>query len=233
MVTWNLFFGRAKPPARRDLFEAFAGTLAGWQWDVALLQEVPHWWPRQLARAVGADAYAAVRTARHELAPLRRLLARRLPDLLGSWAGGTNAILVRRGTIAARRRLLLRWLPERRLALGVRVAVAGGDVWLVNLHAEASSRQRAARDLDRALAAARRWADASPLIVGGDFNLERSLVSQLALRHGLAYAAGARLDHLLVRGFARGRVAPLPPPTSDRGAQLSDHPPVRAFFEAA
>ena len=29
----------------------FAAALAGWEWDVALLQEVPPWWPPALARA--------------------------------------------------------------------------------------------------------------------------------------------------------------------------------------
>src|SRR3954447_25343567 len=38
------------------VFPEFASALAGWEWDVALLQEVPPWWPEPLARAAGAQA---------------------------------------------------------------------------------------------------------------------------------------------------------------------------------
>ena len=44
------------PGAGRDLRAEFAAALAGWDWDVALLQEVPPWWPPALARACDADA---------------------------------------------------------------------------------------------------------------------------------------------------------------------------------
>ena len=54
VLTWNLYHGRADPPAGRPLFDEFAAMLAGWSWDVALLQEVPPWWPPQLARATDA-----------------------------------------------------------------------------------------------------------------------------------------------------------------------------------
>src|ERR687896_730461 len=56
VLTWNLFHGRALPPAGRDLQPQFAAALAGWDWDVALLQEVPPWWPPALARACDAQA---------------------------------------------------------------------------------------------------------------------------------------------------------------------------------
>src|SRR5688572_13501753 len=54
VLTWNLFHGRARPPAGRPLLNEFARALAGWDWDVALLQEVPPWWPPLLGRAAGA-----------------------------------------------------------------------------------------------------------------------------------------------------------------------------------
>ena len=54
VLTWNLFHGRAVPPAGRDLAREFAAALAAWEWDVALLQEVPPWWPPALGRACGA-----------------------------------------------------------------------------------------------------------------------------------------------------------------------------------
>ena len=57
VLTWNLLHGRAVPPAGRDLFDEFADALAGWEWDVALLQEVPPWWPAELRGArLGAEA---------------------------------------------------------------------------------------------------------------------------------------------------------------------------------
>ena len=50
VLTWNLMHGRARPSAGRDLRPEFTAALAGWEWDVALLQEVPPWWPEPLAR---------------------------------------------------------------------------------------------------------------------------------------------------------------------------------------
>ncbi|MGH2944640.1 MAG: endonuclease/exonuclease/phosphatase family protein, partial [Solirubrobacteraceae bacterium] len=94
VLTWNLFHGRAVPPAGRELRAEFAAALASWGWDVALLQEVPPWWPPALARA--CDAHARMRlTARNSLPPLRRIVAERAPDLIKSSGGGCNAILVR------------------------------------------------------------------------------------------------------------------------------------------
>ena len=71
VLTWNLFHGRAVPPRDADLFDAFAPRLSAWSWDVALLQEVPPWWPRRLARACDAQARYAL-TSRNALLPLRR-----------------------------------------------------------------------------------------------------------------------------------------------------------------
>src|SRR4051795_4899917 len=93
-LTWNLYHGRSLPPAGRSLLSEFAAALADWSWDVALLQEVPPWWPEPLAAASGAQASRAL-TSRNALLPLRRWAARRRPDLLKSNGGGCNAILVR------------------------------------------------------------------------------------------------------------------------------------------
>ena len=74
VLTWNLYHGRAVPPAGRDLLAEFAAALAGWDWDVALLQEVPPWWPPALARACDAQQRTAL-TSRNALlraAPARR-----------------------------------------------------------------------------------------------------------------------------------------------------------------
>ena len=56
VLTWNLFHGRAVPDAPRSLRAEFAAAIAGWSWDVALLQEVPPWWPPELGRAAGASS---------------------------------------------------------------------------------------------------------------------------------------------------------------------------------
>src|SRR5947208_2826130 len=49
LLTWNLFHGRAVPPAGRELLREFTAALDSCEWDAALLQEVPPWWPEALA----------------------------------------------------------------------------------------------------------------------------------------------------------------------------------------
>jgi hypothetical protein len=87
VLSWNLFHGRAQPAAGRPLAAEFSRALAGWDWDVALLQEVPPWWPPALAAEAGADQ-RTVLTSRNQLLPLRRAIASRAPDLLRSIGGG-------------------------------------------------------------------------------------------------------------------------------------------------
>jgi len=208
VLTWNLFHGRSVPPAGRDLLDAFAAALAGWEWDVALLQEVPPWWPARLP----ADDHDVVLTSRNALLPLRRALAQRWPDLVKSHGGGANAILVRGGAIAARAQVRLRCRPERRVAHGVRV----GDTWIVNLHASAHVPARAQADLRLAAAHALRWAGGRPLVLGGDVNLRAPRLD------GFAHAGGHGVDHLFARGLAPGGLRRL-----ERGG-LSDHVPLLA-----
>lgn len=213
MLTWNLFHGRAVPPRDTDLLDAFAARLAGWQWDVALLQEVPPWWPGPLGRATGAEARWAL-TSRNALLPLRRPLAQRRPELLKSNGGGANAILVRGlGGIAAHARLRLRAWPERRVVHAVR---DGEGCWFANLHASTGGGMRTRTDLERARAAALRWAGDAPLVLGGDFNVRDPRVP------GFAHAGPSRgIDHV----FARGLMPAGPVERLDRG-DLSDHAPV-------
>src|SRR5437588_297383 len=71
-----------------------AELICGWEWDVALLQEVPPWWPEPLAARAGADA-RRVLTSRNSVLPLRRAVAVRWPDVIKSNGGGCNVILVR------------------------------------------------------------------------------------------------------------------------------------------
>ena len=97
VLSWNLFHGRSVPDAPRSLLADFAEQLAAWEWDVALLQEVPPWWPAVLGRACRASARTAL-TSRNWLLPVSRRAAERRPDVIKSWGGGANAILgARRG----------------------------------------------------------------------------------------------------------------------------------------
>jgi endonuclease/exonuclease/phosphatase family metal-dependent hydrolase len=207
VLTWNLFHGRAVPPAGHDLLGEFAAALAGWAWDVALLQEVPPWWPSALARACDAEARSAL-TSRNALPALRRAVAVRAPDLIKSNGGGANAILVRR-PIAAERRLLLRRWPERRVCHAVQLA---DGTWWANLHAQVHSPARAGADIDRAAAATLAWSAGAPAVLGGDCNVREPVAA------GLDPLGGDGVDHVLGRGWAVAGPVQLP----DRGG-LSDH----------
>jgi endonuclease/exonuclease/phosphatase family metal-dependent hydrolase len=210
VVSWNLFHGRALPPRDEDLVAEFAARLAGWEWDVALLQEVPPWWPPALAAAAGA-VERHVLTSRNALPGLRRALARRRPELARSAGGGANAVLVR-GVVAAHARRRLRLWPERRVVHAVR---DGEGRWLANLHASTQA-PRAREDVAAARAAALRWAAGAPVVLGGDFNVREPGVP------GFAHAGGIGVDHVFARGLApAGPVEQL-----DRGG-LSDHPALR------
>ena len=102
VLTWNLMHGRAVPGVGRDLLADFGDALDDWAWDVALLQEVPPWWPAMLARRLHAE-YRMVLTSRNELLAARRAIAVRWPDVIKSNGGGANAILVRRDRVVADR----------------------------------------------------------------------------------------------------------------------------------
>ena len=170
---------------------------------MALLQEVPPWWPGALARACGASC-ASVRTSRNALPALRRAVASRNPDLLGANGGGANAILARARIHEHRAQRLTLW-PERRWAHAVRLD--GG--WVVNLHASTHREAWARRDTLRAFT----WAPRPLLVFGGDLNLTSVTLP------GLQHVAGHHVDHLFSPRPGR-------PEVLDRG-RLSDHAPVR------
>jgi endonuclease/exonuclease/phosphatase family metal-dependent hydrolase len=216
VLTWNLFHGRAKPAAGRPLLVEFARTLAGFEWDVALLQEVPPWWPPVLARAARAR-HAAALTSRNSLLPARRAIATRNPDLIASNGGGCNAILAR-GPLGEHREVELTRRPERRVAHGV--SLPGGG-WVVNLHTTTDPKEQTRADVALARETALQWADGQPLIFGGDFNLSRPDVP------GFEPAGAHWVDHLYVRGVAAGDAEVL-----DAGT-LSDHRPLRVSVGAS
>jgi endonuclease/exonuclease/phosphatase family metal-dependent hydrolase len=211
VLTWNLFHGRAVPPAGRALTSEFAAALAGWEWDVALLQEVPPWWPPALALASGAS-WASALTSRNELPALRRAIAVRAPDVIKSGGGGANAILVCGKEITEQRSHVLRWWPERRVVHGVRL---DDGTWVCNLHAQVHSEAHAQADVARAAAMALSWAGGAPVVLGGDMNTRHPVAP------GFTAAGGHKVDHVLVRGLApAGRALTLP------HGRLSDHAPV-------
>jgi endonuclease/exonuclease/phosphatase family metal-dependent hydrolase len=204
--------GRAVPSAGRYLLDEFAAALAAWEWDVALLQEVPPWWPALLAEQAGAEP-RTVLTSRNALLPLRRAIAVRWPDLIKSNGGGANAILVRGMPIVEDRAIRLCLWPERRWLQAVRLAAG---LWVGNLHATAHDDPAARRDLERARVHALAWAAGAPLILGGDLNLRQPSLP------GLVQIGGHDVDHVFAAGLEGVGNADL----LDRG-RLSDHVPVR------
>jgi endonuclease/exonuclease/phosphatase family metal-dependent hydrolase len=212
ILTWNLFHGRSKPETRHSLLPEFAAAIAGWEWEVALLQEVPPWWPVELARAAQASMRMAL-TSRNLLPPLQRLIGERRPDLLKSGAGGSNAILVRGQAIREHRIRRLRLLPERRVAHGV---LLEDGTWVTNLHAQAHLESRAQADLDLAADVTTLWAAGAPAVLGGDLNLRGAPTA-----FGYAHLAGHLVDHVLGRHLdvvEPGRTLP--------HGSLSDHAPL-------
>jgi endonuclease/exonuclease/phosphatase (EEP) superfamily protein YafD len=214
LLTWNLFHGRAVPPRGLELLREFTAVLSSWEWDAALLQEVPPWWPEALARSLDAD-YRIVLTSRNGVLSVRRAIAVRWPDLIGSSGGGCNAILVRRsaGWIAEHRALRLALWPERRWVHGVRAE----GLWICNLHTQADPRQ-----CELAASTVRSWTSSLPIVLGGDFN-----VRSLAL-DGFTHAGGHGVDHVYVRGLEVVRGA-----DALEHDGLSDHPPLLATLRRA
>jgi endonuclease/exonuclease/phosphatase family metal-dependent hydrolase len=212
VLSWNIMHGRSVPSSGRDLLDGFGAALANWEWDVAMLQEVPPWWPVALATRLGAE-YRQVLTSRNGLPVLRRAIAQRWPDVIKSGGGGANAILARRDRIIAHETQRLCRLPEGRWAHGVQLACG---IWLINLHATAHDTAAAQRDGQLAAAAAARWAGGAPVVLGGDFNLRSP-----AWPH-FASVAASDVDHIFVAGPLRPAGQPV---LLERG-QLSDHVPL-------
>jgi endonuclease/exonuclease/phosphatase family metal-dependent hydrolase len=264
-LTWNIFHGLDKPPdsslvtwrsrlfrvtemdathaqVNRPLRAEFAAMLASYDWDVALLQEAPPRWLPALARGAGACSAASALTARNFGAPLRGRLAELNPDLMGSWEGGSNQLLVRPPwRIVETRRLTLTRRPERRRMLWARLRGSGGaTLAIANMHLTAHNSPQAGREALLAAEHAVAWAGEDPLIFGGDLNAPETF-RELRERFGLV----PEPEPKAIEGLLGSRVEvvesprTLPPEARElpgpagRLLRLSDHPPVVGGFELA
>jgi endonuclease/exonuclease/phosphatase family metal-dependent hydrolase len=266
VLSWNLYHGRDFPPdpalftarsrllrvternathvqVNRPLLDEFAEVLNGLEWDVALLQEAPPRWFRELARRTGSSG-AGVLTARNVCPPVQKALANWNPDLIASWEGGSNQILVRGpARLAGHRSMTLASRPERRRMHWARVELPGGEhVGVANLHASAHRPGDAGAEVVAAAEAAVSWSGDDPLVLGGDFNMRPDRRPQpfatMRRRFGLAVpTAPDAIDHVLTRGLditdAPDRLPPEDREVAEadgRRLRLSDHRPVAAGF---
>lgn len=234
VLSWNLFHGRSLPPTKASLYDEFAAKLGRWSWDVALLQEVPPWWPQRLAGELGVEQRSAL-TSRNSLPALRQALAERRPELLKSNGGGCNAILSRSPIAEHSTRRLRRW-PERRVAQLVRLQ---DGTCVVNVHA--STRQaRAEQELERLWRCALDWARADRLILGGDLNLRTPQPPPTPIE--IVHVAHSGVDHVFAKGLLPIEQNEVPAGASDqmnkaialdgRRVELSDHAPLLAHLRA-
>jgi endonuclease/exonuclease/phosphatase family metal-dependent hydrolase len=233
-LTWNLFHGRADPPAGRPLLDEFAEVLRREPWDIALLQEAPPRWFGKL----GASGAMAL-TSRNFGSVVRGLVADQKPDLIKSNEGGSNQTLVRAPwRITSERTLTLARFPERRRLLLTRLEHESGRTLAVaNMHASANFPRRAARELLRAAG----WCTDERLLFGGDLNLrpaeDPATYAELEERFRLAPpTAPDAIDHLLCRGIEvvePPRQLPAERRRAGPDVSLSDHAPVAAMFAMA
>lgn len=262
-MSWNLFHGRDHPPGglaggpawrlfgrpiegkdhalvNRDLFYEFAALLAAAKWDAALLQEVPVRWGERLADATDSHGRISL-TARNWMRPLTWPVARSRPHLPGSWEGGCNLILIRKGRpgseIVGHRKAVLTRLPERRV---VSMVATRAGLCLANIHA--TNGPSADQDVLEGARRATAWAEGRPLVLGGDFNARpKSTDLFMRLESEFGFSAPTEpdsIDHLLIQA---GEVLEppvswpmerrdVPDPQTGLKIRLSDHSPVVGRF---
>ena len=232
----------------RPLLQEFAAILDRFEWDVALLQEAPPRWFRELALRTRSSG-TRVLTSRNWLPPLQDALADWNADLIASSEGGSNQILVRHpGRVLERRKLTLAWWPEQRRMQWARLELGGGAgmrLCVANLHASAGLPERAVREVVRAAECALAWSAGDPLVFGGDLNVRPRRnpepFAELRERLGLGEPTGPdAIDHLLVHGLdvieRPRRLRPERRELSEPGGlriRLSDHAPVSARYGEA
>jgi endonuclease/exonuclease/phosphatase family metal-dependent hydrolase len=228
---------------KRSLRGEFAGRLARFDWDIALLQEAPPRWFRELEFRAGAKG-AIRKTSRNQFGFVRGFIADRRPDLIKSGEGGSNQILFRPPwRMTDERHITLAHLPERRRMQWLRLEQPGGaSLCVANLHASAHKPPRAAQELERAAECALEWGGDGPLILGGDFNVrpsEQPWIFEKLAGLGFSGPTGEKLiDHLLVRNLGV-HTAPHQLPAESREVtagsaervRLSDHAVVVATFD--
>jgi endonuclease/exonuclease/phosphatase family metal-dependent hydrolase len=266
VLSWNLYHGRDFPPepalftlrsrllrvterggthvqVNRPLLDEFASVLDRLDWDVALLQEAPPRWFAALAARTRSSG-VRVLTSRNLLPALQGRFADHNPDLIASWEGGSNQILVRHpGRVLEHRRLTLARWPERRRMQWARLDLPDfGRGCAANLHASAGRAQRASLEVLGAGYAATELSGDDPVILGGDFNLRPALqpepFEKLRERFRLDEPTAPRaIDHLLARGLQAvehpRQLAPEEREVDDPSGlriRLSDHAPVVAEF---
>ncbi|MDP9135263.1 MAG: endonuclease/exonuclease/phosphatase family protein [Actinomycetota bacterium] len=267
LLTWNLFHGRDCPPnpalstwrsrlLRRDERDAthvqvnkplsaeLESLLAGWEWDVALLQEAPPRWLAGLERASGARGLRDL-TSRNSFASLRARLADWNPDLMRSAEGGSNMLLARPpARIVATAAATLATSPERRRMSMARLALPGERRLVVAcLHLSVPRTGQGTAEALRAAELATAWAAGDPVILGGDFNLRpahhRTAFDDLRDRFGFEPPTGPKaIDHLLAAGPLDVVARPVALAAAERevkgpgglAIRLSDHAPVLASF---
>ena len=267
LLSWNLFHGRDCPPnpalsswrsrlLRRDERDAthvqvnrplgreFASKLADWEWDIALLQEVP---PRWLGALKGACKASGVRglTSRNSFGSLRARVADWNPDLVRSAEGGSNMLLIRSpARIIATRATTLATRPERRRLLMARLALPSDRRLVVAcIHLSVPRTDQGRDEALRAAELATDWAAGDPLVLGGDFNLRprdhRAAFDDLSRRFRLEPPTGPQaIDHLLAAGPLDVATPPALLPAASRevagpgglAIRLSDHAPVLGSF---
>jgi endonuclease/exonuclease/phosphatase family metal-dependent hydrolase len=259
--TWNVFHGNAEPPERRTFLEQMVRLATADEPDVLLLQEVPVWALRRLARWSGMQAFGAVAsrpklgsaelggavTAFHRglfrsafTGQANAILLGRRVEPLGSDSIYLNPLRFRRAW-ARRLRLdlpaRLRWARERRVCQAVRVAAEGRSLVVANLHVSSVPEIRIRdAELQRAAAFVDRFAeDAEPVVLGGDLNVRVGVSEMLAQLSGPEWGFSppiAGLDQILVRGAAVGQPERWPEERRRLdGRLLSDHAPVEVRIE--
>jgi endonuclease/exonuclease/phosphatase family metal-dependent hydrolase len=234
--------GERYAQVNKSLREEFVAKLAGWEWDVALLQEAPPRWFDALCAGCGATG-VHVLTSRNSLAPLRRAFAEWNPDLIASGEGGSNVVLVRPPwEISDVDRAILARRPEHRAMIAARIEAGDPRVAVANMHLSVTGTGHGPAEVLAAAELATAFAGDDPLVFGGDLNLrprrEPGVFETLATGYGLEPPTGPdAIDHLLARDLdvvspptalhAEERDVPGP---GGLLVRLSDHAPVVASF---